>query len=100
MIQIIVLLEVADPNSLKEFESQAVSIMKQYGGKLVSAFAPNVSESTDGKYGEIHILEFPSLDAFKNYRADRKLITLSELRSKAIRSTAVYVAGEFIRYNS
>ena len=99
MIQIIVLLEVADHISLKAYESQAVTIMHQYGGALVAAFTPNIIESSDGKVGEIHILEFPSLAAFKNYRADPALQALGELRNKAIVSTAVYVADKMIQYD-
>ena len=98
MIQILVLLEVNDQGAFREFESRAIRVMKKYGGTLVSAFEPDIQESSDKRINEIHYLEFPSLEAFKNYRADDGLLKLKELRNKAIASTTVYVSGKPVTY--
>jgi uncharacterized protein (DUF1330 family) len=98
MIQIIVLLEVDDRNLFKEYERHAFRIMRQYGGKLLSAFEPSVSESSGNSITELHILEFPSLQAFKNYREDSGLLSYSSLRQQAIKNTTIYVSEKFLTY--
>ncbi len=93
MIQVIVLLEVKDTNAFQEFERQAVKIMKKYEGKLLAAFEPDASQSSSSNIAEIHYLQFPSIEAFKKYRADPQHIELSELRKKAISNTTAFVSG-------
>ena len=92
-IHITVLLEVKNTNALQLFERQAVKIMKKYEGKLVAAFEPDASESSSSNIAEIHHLQFPSIEAFKKYRADPQHLELSELRKKAISNTTVFVSG-------
>jgi len=65
-IHVTVLLEVKDTNALQLFERRAVKIMKKYEGKLVAAFEPDASESSSSNIAEIHHLQFPSIEAFKN----------------------------------
>lgn len=98
MIQIIVLLEIGDLNSFKEFETKAATIMKKYDGKVISAFSPDKEASTQDNIGEIHILEFPDMQAFRNYRADDELKDMQQLREKAITSTKIYISDKFISY--
>lgn len=93
MIKVIVLLEVKDPKALQLFERQAVKIMKKYEGKLVVAFEPDANESSSSNIAEIHYLQFPSIDAFKKYRADPQHLELSELRKKAISNITIFVSG-------
>ena len=92
MIQIVVLLEVKDKIFFEEFERNAIDIMKAYNGKLVSAFEPNKTKSSSQNIDEVHYLQFPSIEAFNNYRKDPKLLEMSELRSKAIINTTIYVS--------
>lgn len=98
MIQIIALLEVKDQSSFKQFEKKAIKIMGKYNGKLLSAFEPNEVESTLPNIGEVHYLEFPDLQAFKNYRGDSELKELAELRNKGISKTIIIVSGENVVY--
>lgn len=98
MIHIIALFEIIDRKVFHDFETQAVKIMVKYGGKLVSAFEPDCSESSSANVGEIHFLQFPDLEAFKNYRSDPQLIALSELRKQAISSASVFISGRFNHY--
>lgn len=98
MIQIIVLLEINDQASFKQFETKAIKIMKKYDGQLLSAFEPNEEESTLPNIGEVHHLQFPDLNAFKNYRIDPELKDLSELRDKGISKTTILISGQNVVY--
>ena len=98
MIQIIILLEIDDLNSFREFETKATGIMKKYDGKVTSAFSPNKNLSTDDNIGEIHILEFPDMQSFNNYRADEELKNMKDLREKAVISTKIYISEKFVSY--
>jgi uncharacterized protein (DUF1330 family) len=93
MIHIVVLLETNDADALQAFERQAVKLMKKYEGKLVTAFEPDASRSSSSNIAEIHILEFPNIEAFNQYRTDPHHRELSELRIKAISNTTVFVSG-------
>jgi len=92
MILIVVLLEIKDKKFFEEFEKKAIDIMSHYDGKLVSAFEPSKTESTVNNFDEVHYLQFPDIDAFKNYRKDPKLSELAELRHKAILNTKIIVS--------
>ena len=98
MIHIVVLLETKDADALHAFERQAVKIMKKYEGKLVTAFEPDSGESSSSDLAEIHILEFPDIEAFNKYRTDPHLRELSELRMKAISNISVFVSGTYKDY--
>jgi uncharacterized protein (DUF1330 family) len=52
MIQIIVLIDVKNLVAFREYETGAVSIMRQYGGNMLSAFEPNENESIEANYSE------------------------------------------------
>lgn len=93
MIEVVVLLKIRDRCAFLQFESQALKIMRKYGGNLVSAFEPDPHFSSAKDIGEIHYLNFPNRVAFDNYRDDSGLKDLSELRHKAIADTQIYVSG-------
>lgn len=92
MINIVAILEVKDWEAFGEFEARAIPIMRSHGGKLLSAFESETSGATDAENIEVHYLQFPTLDSFHAYRNDPALNALSELRSKAIASTNLYVS--------
>ncbi len=98
MIQVIAFIEVKDFVAFCKYETEAVSIMQQYGGKMLSAFEPNESESTEANCSEVHYLEFPDLDSFRRYRRDAKFSEMSALREKAISRTRTIVSGKFKSY--
>lgn len=91
MIKIVVILQVRDWEAFNEFEAQAIPIMKSHGGELLAAFESETS-AADAENIEVHYLQFPTLDSFHAYRNDPTLNALSELRSKAIASTDLYVS--------
>jgi len=90
MINILVRLEVKDFNSLEEFEPQAVAIMHKYQGRILSAF--ETVREPDGSGEEVHVLEFPSESLFTDYRADKSLEDLANLRNQAISNTEVEIS--------
>jgi len=96
VINVLVTLEVKDFELLAVFEKQAVKIMRSYGGNLVRAFETTRNE--DGSGQEVHLFEFPSDDAFAEYRSDSRLIEHAELRKKAIDSMVVVISGVLKEY--
>ena len=98
MIHIVVILEVKDREAFKQFEDTALAVMKEHGGKLISAFEPDPIESSPSNVEEVHILQFPSIEALRNYRVDSRLKERSWLRNKAISQTTVYVSGKMLSY--
>lgn len=99
-MKVVVLLEVRDLESFRDYETRAVRIMREYSGSLVSAFRPDVEHSSGDEFHEVHILEFPSINEFRRYRSDAALAELPQLRSKAIASTKLYVSGEAVTYDA
>ena len=98
MIKIMVLIDVKNFVAFREYETKTVIIMKQYGGKMLSAFEPNENESIEANCSEVHYLEFPDLDSFKRYRRDIKLVEMSALRETAISKIKIIVSGKFKSY--
>ena len=85
--RLIAILEVLDFTACEAFESQATTIMADYGGKIIAAWETRRDAAGGGE--EIHLLEFPDIEAYACYRIDARLTALSELRAAAIRSTVV-----------
>ncbi len=96
MINVLVTLEVKNFTYLASFESKAVYIMRSYGGSMIRAFESKRNE--DGSGQEIHLLEFPSIAAFDEYRSNSLLLKYAELRNKAIYSMVVVISGEQKEY--
>jgi len=90
VINNLVKLEVKDFSALEVFETQASKIMEKYQGRIVSAF--ETIRGFEGSGEEIHILEFPSEEAFSRYRSDESLANLAIQRDKAISSTDVKIS--------
>ncbi|MEH6557558.1 MAG: DUF1330 domain-containing protein [Oceanicoccus sp.] len=100
MIQIIVLLTIKDSVKFTDYETQAIKIMAEHEGHLISAFTPDENESTDNFVHEVHILEFPSIDLFYAYKNNPKLQQLADLREQAIGKTTMYMSDKFRDYGS
>ena len=98
-MQVLALLHVGEGgiDTLRAFEHQALAILREHGGTLISAFEPERA-GEDGIPDEIHLLEFPTAEVFAAYRADPRLADLGDLRARAIASTVVYVARRTVRY--
>lgn len=97
MFQVLVKLAVKDFSLLAQFEKQAVMRMKEYQGRVVTAF--ETVHRVDGTGEEIHVLEFPSAQAFAEYRNDKVLSQLVALREQAIAATEVTVSSKIKSYD-
>ena len=98
MIQIVVLLTIRDIEKFDDYENQAIQIMTEHSGKLVSAFKPDENESSDSDVHEVHILEFPSIELFQAYKESQKIQSLASLREQAIEKTSMYLSKKFNNY--
>jgi len=99
MITIVALLTVRDSEAFDQFERQAVAIMNTHGGRIDSAFRPNVAALQAPTVDEVHVLKFPDHAAFDRYRSDENLLALSALRQKAITQSTVYVSATEVDYS-
>lgn len=85
--QLLVRLRVRSFDAMERFERQAIAIMKAFGGELISAMETQRDPLGGGE--EVHILQFPSKQAFLDYRADSRLLALRALREQGIESTTI-----------
>lgn len=98
MIQIIALIYAGKRGleGLREFESKAISILREHSGILVSAStsSPSISSGPD----EVHVIQFPSNEDFDAYKRDVRLVELSGLRQEVIRKIELHITNEFHVY--
>ena len=76
----------------REFETRAARILARHGGSMERTVAVEDAQR------EVHLLRFPSQDAYAEYRADAELASLAELRSESIAHTEILVGREGPRY--
>ena len=87
-LHVLVTLKAIDRELLRRYEQKAFGIIREHGGKILSAFSPSVDAHLD----EIHLVEFPSLEHFERYRKDFRLENLADEREKAVRSATVIMS--------
>lgn len=76
------------------YERKAARIMLRHGGVIRNVIRVSDQEpSGEEPPFEIHLLAFPSLDAFLGYRADSELADLAAERSSVILRTEVTVGS-------
>ncbi len=71
------------------FERSAFSIIDRHGGSLVRRLALRDGMGSDVP-NELHVVSFPSRDAYVGYRADPELTSLSALRARAVLRTVIW----------
>ena len=98
MIQIIALLYASENGveGLREFESQAIPILREHSGTLISATYK--ANKTECEPDEIHVIQFPNLESFEAYKFDERILNLSSLKSQMIRKMDVYISDTFVEY--
>jgi uncharacterized protein (DUF1330 family) len=91
-IQVVVRLWI-DPSRVQEFESyerKAARIMARHGGAVLESVRTSETDAPAGDAPfEVHVLEFPSPEAFNAYRTDPELAALAAEREMAITRTEV-----------
>src|SRR5262245_27461292 len=75
------------PGRVAEFEAyerKAAQVMQRYGGVIQKVVrVSDANPSSDGQPFEVHVLGFPSLEAFHAYRAVPELAGFAAERSAA-----------------
>ena len=72
--------------------------MKSHGGRIERTVVVTIDSSAD-VLKEIHIVTFPSAEAYAAYRSDQRLGELARLREEAIVHTEVLVGEAGPTYN-
>jgi hypothetical protein len=75
----------------RQFETSAARIMWTYGGRIERVIRPTVTSPGSPVPYEIHLVSFPSLERFEQYRADPRLGALAALRETAIARTEITI---------
>ena len=84
----------------RQYETEAVRIMRRYGGQVERVIRPLVAAPAVPLPHEIHIISFPSIERFEAYRADTDLAELAPLRQSAIARTEIMIGEEGEPYPS
>src|SRR4051794_25292084 len=83
--------------AFRAFEARAAPIMAKHGGAIERAiFVPPAAEGDPAR--EVHIVAFPSAEAFAAYRADAELVALAPLRAESVLATEILIGEEGPRY--
>lgn len=95
MIHVLIMIHVGPGglDALRRYESKVVPIIREHGGKIISAFKP-LNNPPD----EIHLIEFSSREALAQYQQDGRVVELKSEREKAIAKTDLYISSEIINY--
>ena len=70
----------------REYETKAAVLMARYGGAIERTVTEEPSE-TQSAVREVHIITFPSREAFGRYRADPELEQHAHARATAVAHT-------------
>jgi hypothetical protein len=77
-------------NKFRAFETHAAAVMKANGGSIERTIVVDPHGSAD-VFKEIHVLTFPSEQAFAAYRNDERLGQMAHLRDESVVSTEIMV---------
>jgi uncharacterized protein (DUF1330 family) len=98
VIQIVVLLYVGEGGltALREHEAEMAPIIYRHGGQIISASHPSAPQPGDPD--EVHILQFPDMRAFEDFRTDPDFLAREDQRRHAVRDARVYITDQFVTY--
>ena len=74
----------------RAFESHAAGVMKNYGGRIERTVVLLPDGSPD-VIKEVHIVTFPTEEAFAAYRQDEELARAADLRNQSVVHTELLV---------
>ena len=96
MILIIALLYASENGvqGLRAFEYQAIPILREHGGILISALFNDIK--VENEPVEIHVIQFPRVENFEIYKNDPRDIHLASLKAEMIRKNGVFKEGGLI----
>jgi uncharacterized protein (DUF1330 family) len=88
--------------AFRAYEHAAARIMAKHGGAIerVIVERPQSGVVADHPLREVHIVTFPSDEAFAAYRADPELVALAAQRDACIADTQILVGSDGPRYGN
>ena len=89
-----------DVAALRAYEAKVLPLLADHGGRLEMAFSPAPALTTGQEVpDEVHILKFPSAQAFQAYRADPRHGELADERSRVLRKTEIFGSESQVTYD-
>jgi len=79
--------------TFRTFERRAADVMKKHGGRIERTVVV-VPDGSPDVIKEIHVVTFPSKEAFAAYRKDDQLSRLAHLRDQSIVHTELLVGED------
>jgi uncharacterized protein (DUF1330 family) len=79
--------------TFRRFESKAATVMARHGGTIERTVVVQMADRDD-LFKEVHIVTFPSADAFLMYRQDGALQEIAHLRNEAVIDTEVLIGED------
>jgi uncharacterized protein (DUF1330 family) len=76
-------------DDFERFEKSAFVIVARHGGTLARRLALRDGPGSDAP-NEMHVVTFPSREAYESYRSDPELAALAALRARAIVRTVIW----------
>jgi len=101
-MQPLVIVAILTPHSdamdmFREYETKAAVVIARHGGAIERTVIEEPSEP--GKpIREIHVVTFPGVEAFHNYRADPDFASLGDMREASIAHTELLFGREGPNY--
>jgi hypothetical protein len=89
----------AAAEEFRRFEREAARIMERHGGAIERVIALRHAGDSE-LYRELHVVRFPSDEAFAAYRQDPELVGLGVLRDFAIAKTEILFGDEAPGYHA
>ena len=85
-------------DEFRAFEHHAARIMQTYGGEITQSIVTPSEE--DGLLSEIHVIHFPTPQAFEGYRQDEALQSLRAQHRHAIARQTIRIGDAGPNYHS
>jgi len=79
-------------SGLREYESQLIPVLREYGGELLSA---SRNTAIDSGPDEIHVIQFSHQDQFEAYQKDERVQQLRTKREQYIARKVAFLTNEF-----
>lgn len=96
MIYVIADITVKDFDKFEEFEHQASKVLQKHGAKMLYAFETNRNDDACDRGGvggrELHLLQFPSIEALDAYKQDEFQQQSASLKAQAITAMALQIS--------
>jgi len=83
----------------RAFEAHAAAVMKMHGGRIERTIVVAPDGSPD-VFREIHVVTFPSAQAFAEYRNDPRLGQVAHLREDSVLNTEIFLGEEGPTYGA